>query len=209
VNRFVHLRAGRFSQHLFNLLPQELNLIVNSLLRRLRETRTEIVYEDVPGLATNEEVRVDLEGRVIEDGRSRYVLLSFRPQERGENVAPAPRVSIPADGQIQERLTDVERELQFTKENLQAAIEELETSNEELQSSNEELIASNEELQSTNEELQSVNEELYTVNAEYQAKIEEMIRLNNDVNNLLKNIEVGALYLDRHLCIRKFTPSLT
>ncbi|MCO5209197.1 MAG: PAS domain-containing protein [Caldilinea sp.] len=209
VNRFVHLRAGRFSQHLFNLLPQELNLIVNSLLRRLRETRTEIVYEDVPGLATNEEVRVDLEGRVIEDGRNRYVLLSFRPQERGESIDSAPRVSIPADGQIQERLTDVERELQFTKENLQAAIEELETSNEELQSSNEELIASNEELQSTNEELQSVNEELYTVNAEYQAKIEEMIRLNNDVNNLLKNIEVGALYLDRHLCIRKFTPSLT
>lgn len=209
VNRFVQLRPGRFSQHLFNLLPQELNLVVNSLLRRLRETHTEIVYEDVGGLATEGEARVDLEGRVIEDGRNRYVLLSFRPVTRTRDGDNPRRLSIPADGQIQERLSDVERELQFTKENLQAAIEELETSNEELQSSNEELIASNEELQSTNEELQSVNEELYTVNAEYQAKIEEMIRLNNDINNLLRNTEVGALYLDRHLCIRKFTPSLT
>ncbi len=96
--------------------------------------------------------------------------------------------------------------MQISRENLQATVEELETSNEELQSSNEELIASNEELQSTNEELQSVNEELYTVNSEYQTKIEELTRLTNDLDNLLKNTEVGALYLDRNLCIRKITP---
>ncbi len=208
VNRFIQLRPGRFSQQLFNLLPSELGLIVNSLLRRLRETRTEVIYEDVAGLSDQPNLRVDLEGRTIEDGRRRYVLLTFRTIARDGDPPATPRLSIAADGQIQERLTEVERELQFTKENLQAAIEELETSNEELQSSNEELIASNEELQSTNEELQSVNEELYTVNAEYQAKIEEMIRLNNDINNLLNNTEVAALYLDRHLCIRKFTPSL-
>ena len=208
VNRYVRLRPGRFSQHLFNLLPQELNLIVNSLLRRLKESASEVVYEDIPGLAEDVNERVDLEGRLIEEGRSRYVLLTFRPAKRSGAVVNVQRVAVAADGQMQERLAEVERELQFTKENLQAAIEELETSNEELQSSNEELIASNEELQSTNEELQSVNEELYTVNAEYQDKIEEMIRLNNDINNLLKNTEVAALYLDRHLCIRKFTPSL-
>lgn len=208
VNRFIQLRPGRFSQQLFNLLPMELGLIVNSLLRRLRETHTEVIYEDVAGLSDQPNQRVDLEGRVLEDGRRRYVLLTFRIVTRDGETQNASRLAIAADGQIQERLTEVERELQFTKENLQAAIEELETSNEELQSSNEELIASNEELQSTNEELQSVNEELYTVNAEYQAKIEEMIRLNNDINNLLNNTEVAALYLDRHLCIRKFTPSL-
>ena len=100
----------------------------------------------------------------------------------------------------------MEKELQTSRENLQATVEELETSNEELQSSNEELIASNEELQSTNEELQSVNEELFTVNSEYQSKIEELTNLTNDLDNLLKNTEVGALYLDRNLCIRKITP---
>lgn len=208
VNRYVQLRPGRFSQHLFNLLPQDLNLIVNSLLRRLKESAKEVVYEDIPALIEGAQERIDLEGRVIDEGRNRYVLLTFRPVQRDNGESSPKRVSVAADGQMQERLAEIERELQFTKESLQAAIEELETSNEELQSSNEELIASNEELQSTNEELQSVNEELYTVNAEYQDKIEEMIRLNNDINNLLNNTEVAALYLDRHLCIRKFTPSL-
>jgi two-component system CheB/CheR fusion protein len=209
VNRYVQLRPGRFSQHLFNLLPQELNLIVNSLLRRLKDSaKEEVVYEDIPMQADASLERVDLEGRVIDEGHSRYVILTFRPVPRNSNASSPKRVSVAADGQMQERLSEIERELQFTKENLQATVEELETSNEELQSSNEELIASNEELQSTNEELQSVNEELYTVNAEYQDKIEQMIRLNNDINNLLKNTEVAALYLDRHLCIRKFTPSL-
>ncbi|HYE90469.1 MAG TPA: PAS domain-containing protein, partial [Terriglobales bacterium] len=85
-------------------------------------------------------------------------------------------------------------------------IEELETSNEELQASNEELQASNEELQSTNEELQSVNEELYTVNGEYQRKIAELTELTNDMDNLLASTEVGTVFLDRELRIRRFTP---
>ena len=106
-------------------------------------------------------------------------------------------------------MTDVEHNSSLQRKTCRRPSGSWETSNEELQSSNEWFdYPQTKELQSTNEELQSVNEELYTVNAEYQAKIEEMIRLNNDVNNLLKNIEVGALYLDRHLCIRKFTPSL-
>src|SRR4029078_10130567 len=90
----------------------------------------------------------------------------------------------------------------------QSAIEELETSNEELQASNEELQTSNEELQSTNEELQRVNEELYTVNAEYQRKIAELTELTNDMDNLLSSTEVGSIFLDRQMRIRKFTPQV-
>lgn len=105
------------------------------------------------------------------------------------------------------RLSDMEQELQFTKENLQATIEELETSNEELQATNEEMLASNEELQSTNEELHSVNEELHTVNAEYQLKIMELTELNNDLNNLFTNTATGIIFLDENLDVRKFTPA--
>lgn len=111
--------------------------------------------------------------------------------------------------EAQQRMTDLEHELQFARENLQATIEELETSNEELQATNEELLSSNEELQSTNEELQSTNEELYTVNAEYQNKIIELTELNNDVDNLLTNSRIGTLLLDENLEIRKFSPEIS
>ncbi len=111
--------------------------------------------------------------------------------------------------EAQQRIRDLEQELQFARENLQATIEELETSNEELQATNEELLASNEELQSTNEELQSTNEELHTVNAEYQNKINELTELNNDVDNLLTSSKIGKLFLDEELEIRKFSPEIT
>ena len=88
-------------------------------------------------------------------------------------------------------------------------VEELETTNEEQQASNEELTAANEELQSTNEELQSTNEELHTVNHEYQSKIGELTQLNNDIDNLLKSTEIGVIFLDSQLRIRKFTPAAT
>ena len=109
---------------------------------------------------------------------------------------------------MREQLSLLEAELQYTRENLQATLEEMETSNEELQATNEELIASNEELQSTNEELHSVNEELYTVNAEYQRKIVELTEMTDDLNNLFQNPEEGVAFLDRDLCIRKFTPQM-
>lgn len=108
-----------------------------------------------------------------------------------------------------QRIFELEAELQRTRESLQATIEELETTNEEQQATNEELIASNEELQSTNEELQSLNEELYTVNAEYQSKIQELTELNNDIDNLLESTDIGVIFLDRELCVRKFTPAAT
>ncbi len=109
--------------------------------------------------------------------------------------------------EAEQRIMDLEQDLQFTKENLQATIEELETSNEELQATNEELLASNEELQSTNEELQSVNEELHTVNAEYQNKIVELTEMTNDLDNLIAATRIATVFLDENLEIRKFTPA--
>ena len=110
----------------------------------------------------------------------------------------------------------LEHELLATREYLQTTVEELEASNEELKSTNEELQSTNEELQSTNEELetakeelQSTNEELVTVNAELNNKIYELIEVNNDINNLLASTEIGTLFLDRELRIRRFTPAAT
>ena len=152
----------------------------------------------------------------------RLLLVSFQDVQC---VASGKRGKAIVDAEMT-RIEELERELAYTKENLQATIEEQQASNEELKSTNEELQSTNEELQSTNEELQSaneelqstneeletskeelqsVNEELVTVNAELQAKIEQLAAMQNDMKNLLDNINVGTLFLDRQLRIKRIT----
>lgn len=116
---------------------------------------------------------------------------------------------ISLDHDHQSYINDLKAELKETKFNLQAAVESLETANEELQSSNEELLSSNEELQSSNEELQSLNEELHTLNTEHQLKINELIELNDDLNNYFKSTDIGQVFLDRKLNVRKFNGAAT
>ena len=207
-NKFLTIPQGQMSLNILNMLPAELGTMVSTLLRRARKNQQEVVYENIR-LHDYVNREVSVSGRMLTDKKTKeiYFILSFKEKEKEEQTTVETKEveTIDADSQYQERINELEKELQYTKENLQATVEELETSNEELQSSNEELIASNEELQSTNEELQSVNEELHTVNAEHQQKIDELTQLNNDMNNLLKNTNIGTLFIDNSLSIRKLT----
>jgi len=110
---------------------------------------------------------------------------------------------------LQQELRDREEYLQTTTEELETTNEELKSSNEEMQSINEEMQSTNEELETSREELQSVNEELATVNAELQGKVAGLSQANNDMNNLLAGTGVGTIFVDHHLCIQRFTPTIT
>ncbi|MEQ8837289.1 MAG: PAS domain-containing protein, partial [Lacipirellulaceae bacterium] len=48
----------------------------------------------------------------------------------------------------------------------------------------------------------------YTVNAEHQRKISELTEVTSDMDNLLQGTQIGTIFLDRELKIRKFTPSI-
>ena len=66
-----------------------------------------------------------------------------------------------------------------------------------------------EDLAITNEELKFVNQELNTVNSEYQKKISQLTEANTDLDYVISAIDIGIVFLDEQLAIRKYTPQLT
>jgi two-component system CheB/CheR fusion protein len=92
---------------------------------------------------------------------------------------------------------------------MQTSQEELKSANEELQATNEELQSTNEELTTSKEEMQSMNEELQTLNHELQAKVDQEVRSNDDMRNLLDSTDIATLFLDDALKVRRFTPRVT
>jgi two-component system CheB/CheR fusion protein len=204
-------QPGRMSLSLSKMLTPQLLLPVTAAMRACRQEESrEVVYD---GIRVSESgCRFLLRAARLNDDElfppeSILVALERMPGPVDGDSAADSGGRIP-DDEIRRHVLDLEREIQFTRESLQAANEELQTSNEELQAANEELLASNEELQSTNEELNSVNEELSAVNTEYQSKIMELTELYNDIDNLFCSTEIGFIFVDRQLRIRKYTPSV-
>ncbi len=186
-----------------------LKLPLSTALHRAKRDREPVLYSGIKINRHGEELNVSLRvGSKIENAALEDYLIVVLEVE-APTASPKAIMRFDIDSEAANQLTELEYELQQTRENLQVTIEELETTNEEQQATNEELLASNEELQSINEELQSVNEELYSVNAEHQSKIQELTQLNNDIDNLLRSTDIGVIFLDSNLNIRKFTPAAT
>jgi two-component system CheB/CheR fusion protein len=156
---------------------------------------------------------VDLTVRPLADPETtrELLLISFQDSELQPKEKRKSAKRVTGKGELT-RVAELEQELAYTKENLNATIEEMQATNEELKSTNEEHQSTNEELQSTNEELdtskeelQSVNEEIVTVNSELQAKIVILTDIQNDMKNLLENVNMGTIFLDIQLAIKRFT----
>jgi len=195
--------------NIMNMTRSELTLPLSTALHRTLQNQEDVTYNHIRLGKGIKEKYINLTTRLFWERNNRQSLILILFEESNyQPVEPAPTEKFDIDQGAAQRIEDLEHQLQYTKENLQATIEELETSNEELQATNEELLAANEELQSTNEELQSVNEELTTVNNEYQLKIRELTRLNNDINNLLSATDIGTIFLDANMVVRRFTPAV-
>jgi len=211
-DRFLAPPIGEPNYNLLKMAREGLRHKLAPLLRQAVKNKTAVTGTGLhlphpKGLTTFDVTVQPLEGAM----GSNLFLVVF------ENRTPAapqkkPR-KLAAQESMDARLQAMEQELQASKEANQSIIEELEAANEELlstneeiQSANEELQSSNEELETTKEELQSTNEELMTVNAELQNKVEELSAINNDIDNLLAGTEIGTIFLDRHLRIKRFTP---
>lgn len=206
--RLLRVLPGRPSKNVLDLVQPPLRSAVSATLRRANHDQPAVVQATLPGEGEDFELLRITAERFGEDSNRTLVLFETESAPKNDALPKTEPVEVSADAYRSEEYEALERDLQRAKDSIKSTIEESQTTTEELQATNEQLTASNEELQSTNEELHSVNEELYTVNAEHQRKIDELIELTDDMDNLLNSTNVHTIFLDRQLNIRRFTPGI-
>lgn len=202
----IRFPVGRVSTNIHEIIVKELSVALDTALSRSKTEVKPVFYSNIKTTVNEEPALVDMQVEYFpeKNGDDAYFSVVLSDSESKKIVKRSPE-TFDYSEETQQRIRDLENELLHKQEHLQVANEELETTNEELQAANEELMSSNEELQSTNEELQSVNEELYTVNCEHQEKIEELMTVNDDMDNILVATSVGIIFLDDEMLIRKYT----
>ena len=207
-SQFLRFPAQAQDFRVERVIDQEFVATFKNGIQQALAQQTPYEYREVPftGGSQTHVLTLRFVSQQVDRSDERVVFVEFIQEETP--TPPANAEVFTYDKHTRQKIEMLEQELRDTKRALREASHRSEATEEELQASNEELMSSNEEMQSTNEELQSVNEELYTVNAELQEKIGELSQLNNDINNLLESTEIGTIFLDHELNIRKFTPSI-
>jgi two-component system CheB/CheR fusion protein len=213
--KYLEPAAGKANMNLFAMAREGLRDELPVAFRKVMQTYEKIILHKVK-IGINASVHLadvtiqQIEKPLLLKGK---ILVIFEDLPAAKIKSAGPKKGLTYDISL---VDELELDLQRTKEDLQSSREEMQTSQEELKSTNEELQSTNEELQSTNEELttskeemQSLNEELHTVNTELRSKIEDSVTVNNDMNNLLKSINIATLFLDKDLKIRQFTVPAT
>ncbi|NRA67626.1 MAG: PAS domain-containing protein [Pseudobacteriovorax sp.] len=209
--RFLNFADGYSSFNVSKLILKDLVSLPSTALYRVKIENQAVAFKNIPLVLDNKQERIDFYLKPIFDQNSKRIrfyiltfkLLSFREEENSRLLTYDVR------NHSKEMFHELESQLASTRLRLNSILQDSEMTKEELQSTNEELQASNEELQSTNEELHSVNEELYTVNSEYQKKIEELIQLEDDIDRLLQTTNIGTIFVDSEIRIRKITPAIS
>ena len=213
VSPYLSLAQGDAGLNVLAMARPDLRTDLRASLIKCTRDQSTVVTKSLVIKENDQEHVLKLHLRPIKDFKraSGTILIMFEPVTKAQPVKVTAR-SI--KGLTNERISELESELNATQEHLQTTVQELETTNEELQalneelqSANEELQSSNEELETSNEELQSTNEELTTLNEELQERSAELATTNTDLENIQEAVGSPMLVVDRACRLTRFTPT--
>lgn len=197
---FIALEPGDASLKLFSLIRhQEVHAVLRPAVRRALRDQTSVTHDGI--LVTDGDVHRSIRFEVIPYGTAApghdrcWIVFHSDP-------APAKRKSASASSQLE--LDGLRQALTAAIEDRERLADEASAAAEEAQSSDEELRSTNEELETAKEELQSANEELSTLNDELRLRNTALVRMNDDIENLLGAVEIPILFVGTDLTVRRF-----
>ncbi|WP_347156838.1 CheR family methyltransferase [Pontibacter chitinilyticus] len=194
---YLDLPDHNFTLNLLKLVSQDLAVSLGSILSKVILDNKKVTAHGIQVRDGNTLRYINVAAKPYlseKKPKQRFILVLFS-EDQPRTPLEENQVAVLSNDRYEHRVQELEIELQYTKDDLQAVVEELEMANEELQS--------------TNEELQSLNEELHTINTEHQYKIKALMELDDDLNNYFRSTDIGQIFVDRQLIIRKYTPAAT
>lgn len=212
ISQFLEFPQGEPSTNIVKASRQGLAIPLANALRKAKFENQEVRIDDVDVILDSGTISCDLvvtsvDGRGLQPGLQIVTFITKPEVGRGVNVEN--------DFAGSRKIAELEKELGETQDYLQNVISDFETTNEELRSVEEESQSISKELRLATQELddlkvklQHANDEIDSISMELLDKIDEVARLSDDESNLLACYPVAAVFVDEHMVVTKFTPTM-
>lgn len=213
--KYLEMPTGKADLNIFTMVREEFRYQIATAIQAAIHKKADVTGSKITirdgGL---QKVTVTVRPVRRPPGTGDLLMVTFEESEEEQSGPPRAEVSgtnleDAAWKELEQELAQCREQHKNTMEAMQASQEEMKSMYEELQSTNEEIQSTNEELTTSKEELQSLNEELITVNAELQTKIIQLTQTTDDMATLLRSTEIGMVFLDTELRVRRFTEPAT
>ncbi|MFT0802556.1 PAS domain-containing protein [Bacillus swezeyi] len=160
------------------VFPASLAVQVKAALQRVKKEKRDVALKNVPIYLSGKLAFVHLS---LKSFYRQYHKLYVLFIEKGKEDENKWRISEGDEGGASDDIQQLYRKLK------------------ELETSNDVLLAANQKLQKT-------TRELTTVNKAYEKQIDELNTIRNDMDNLLINTNIAAVFLDQDFKLKLFTP---